>query len=110
PPTVLAADPLVPLVALLRFYSHRRDRTCLESGQADRFPRHLAKTIFASLDPPQRRIDHGDKLALPVTSAKMDTPIGLTRCPVGKVRLLNRAVGQFGHRLAGFPNDRILPG
>src|SRR5688500_13558783 len=107
--SVVAGNALVLLVTLLRLDRHGCDRASFEASETDRLTAHFAETIFTGLDSTKRRVDLRDELPLPVAGAKMDPPIRLARSPVGKIRLLDRAVGEFRHRFPGFAEDLVLP-
>ena len=74
--SVVAIDPLPPLVALLRLDRQGRDRACFEAAQRDRLAGFLAIAVGAIIDPRQRLVDLGDQLALPITRAQLDGAVG----------------------------------
>jgi hypothetical protein len=73
---IVPRDFFLPLVPLLGFDGHRRDRPRLQTPQRDRLARHFAVAIFAIVDPAQGRIDLGNQLALRVRSS-MDQSVSL---------------------------------
>ena len=75
PTSVVAIDPLAPLVALLGLDGKRRNRPCLQAAERNRLAGLLAVTISAVVDPLQRRVDLGDQLALAVAGAQFDRTV-----------------------------------
>src|SRR5665213_264605 len=106
---IVSGDSFVALVALRGFDRHRRDWPCFEPGQRDRFAGDFARAVFAGLDPPQRRVDLRDQLALAVTGAKLDRPVGLAGGAVGDVGFADRPALQLRHRVARFAQNLVLP-
>src|SRR5213593_4780463 len=96
--SVLARNPLLLLVPLLRFDGHCRDRPRFEAREGNRLTGHFAKAIFAVLDSPQGRVDLGNQLTLAIAGAQLDRPIGLARSPIREVRLANWSILELGHR------------
>src|SRR5690606_28476870 len=74
--SVVAVDPLAPLVAFLRLEREGRDRSRLQSPQGDRLPGLLTIAVGAVIDACERLVDLGDQLALTVTRPQFDGPIG----------------------------------
>src|SRR6476661_190223 len=79
-----------PLVMLLRFKRHRRDRPSLETAERDRLTRHLAIAILAFVKAADRAIDLRDQFALAVASPELDSPVRLARSAIGKIGLAKR--------------------
>src|SRR5947209_15631074 len=77
--SIVARDPLDPLVLLLRFERHDRDRPGFEAAERDGLAGHFAIAIFAFVEAADRAIDLSDELALAVTGAKLDSPVGFAR-------------------------------
>jgi hypothetical protein len=74
---VVAINALAAFVALLRLDRKRRDRARLQPLYRDRLAGFIAIAVAAVFDALQRRVDLGDQLALPVTGAQLDGPVGL---------------------------------
>ena len=85
----------------LRFDCHCRDRPGNQPLQTDRIAGHLAIAVFALINPPQRRINLRDKLALAITRAQFDAPVSLARGAVIEVGFAYRPVLQRLKRLVG---------
>src|SRR5687767_14641563 len=83
--SIIAIDPLAPLVALLRLDGERRDRPGVEPAQADGLACFLAIAIGAVVDSLERGIDLGNELALAVAGPKLERPVGFGRGAVGKI-------------------------
>ena len=75
--SVLAEDALATLVALLGFERQGGDRAGFKAAQADRLAGLLALAVGAVLDAGERGVDLRDQLALAVTRAQFESPIGL---------------------------------
>src|SRR3546814_2398941 len=65
--SVVAVGALHALVPLLGFDGEGGDRPRLEAAQRDRLAGFLAVAVRIFLDAPERGVDLGDQLALPVT-------------------------------------------
>ncbi len=72
---IVAMHPFAPFVAFLSFQAQGGDGACVEAGEADRFAGFLAIAVRAIFDPPQRGVDLGDQLALPVAGPKLQGAI-----------------------------------
>src|SRR6476620_8206115 len=105
----VAVDALAPLVALLGFDAQGRDRTCIEALQADRLAGLLAIAVGALIETGKGGVDLGNQLALAVTGAKLERPLGLRACPVGDIGVLSRFVLQMLERLFGRAEDLVTP-
>jgi hypothetical protein len=98
-----------PLVLFLGFQRHRGDRARIQPLQADRLSGHLAIAVFATLDPPQRRVDLGDQLALAVAGAQFQRAVGLFAGAVGQIGDVAGAVLQVVDGLGRLPQQFLLP-
>ena len=105
----VAVDALAPLVALLGFDAQGRDRTRIEALQADRLAGLLAIAVGALIEAGKGGVDLGNQLALAVTGAKLERPLGLRACPVGDIGVLSRFVLQMLERLLGRAEDLVAP-
>jgi hypothetical protein len=108
-PLFVAIDLLALFVAFLRLHRQRGDRAGFEPLQRDRFAGLLAIAVGVVIDALQRRVDLGDQLALAVASAQFDGAVGLGRCAIGKVRMIDVL---FLQRLQGelrFLENLVLP-
>src|SRR5829696_8345789 len=81
--SVVAMDPLVLLVPLLRLDRHRRNRAGFEAAQRDRLAGDLAIAIGAVVDARDSGIDLGDELALAVARPELDRAVGLGGGTIG---------------------------
>src|SRR5215208_8018534 len=106
PRSIVARHLFDALVALLGLEGHGRDRAGFEAGERDGLAGHFAIAVFALVEPARRAIDLGDQLALAVAGAKLDRPVGLARCAVGKVGLAKRIDLELGHGRARLLDDR----
>src|SRR5690606_30736587 len=88
----VAELPLCQLAPLLGLDAKRRDRTCLESAQADLVARLFAVAVRAVFDALQRGIDLFQQLAFPVTGAELEAELGLLRRAVVRIREVGRLV------------------
>src|SRR5690606_4228916 len=107
--SVVAIDPLAPLVCLLRLERQGRDRARSEALHRDRLAGLLEIAVGPVFDPRQRRVDLGDKLALAVTGTQLDRAVGFRGCPVGKIGMVLALLLQVGQRLPAFLEDLFLP-
>jgi flagellar L-ring protein precursor FlgH len=107
--SIVAINLLAPFVTLLRLDRQRRDRARIEPLQADRLAGLFAIAVGAVLDPAQRRVDLGDKLALAVARSEFKRAFGLGRSAVGEIRMLNRVVLQMLQRLPVLDQDVLFP-
>jgi hypothetical protein len=105
----VAIDALAPLVALLGFDAQGRDRPRIEALQADRLAGLLAIAVGAFVEAGKGGVDLGNQLALAVTGAKLERPLGLRACPVGDIGVLRRFVLQVLERLFGRAEDLLPP-
>src|SRR5215216_6494080 len=107
--SVVAMDPLVLLVPLLRLDRHRRNRAGFEAAQRDRLAGDLAIAIGAVVDARDSGIDLGDELALAVARPELDRAVGLGGGTIGEVRVV-LALGLKGDQsVLGFAKDLVLP-
>src|SRR5689334_9878819 len=107
--SIVAIDPLAPLVTLLRLDRQGGDRAGLEPLDRDRLAGLLAIAVGAVLDALQRRVDLGDQLALAVARAKLDRAVGLRGGAVGEVGMVLVLVLKMLERLLGFLQDVLAP-
>src|SRR5215831_16277158 len=107
---LVAVDALAPLVALLGFDAQGGDRTRIEALQADRLPGLFAIAVSALVEPPKRRVDLSDQLALTVAGAKLERTLGLGARPVGNIGVLRRFVLQVLQCLLGRTENLVPPG
>ena len=83
--SIVAINPLAPLVALLGLDRESGDRTGFQALDPDRLAGFLAIAVGPVVDPVQCSIDFVDQLALAVAGAKLDGPVGLRRGAIGQV-------------------------
>src|SRR6476620_4091479 len=105
----VAVDALAALMALLGFDVQGRDRTRIEALKADRRAGLLAIAVGALVETGKGRVDLGNQLALAVTGAKLERPLGLRACPVGDIGVLSRCSLQVRERLFGRAEDLVAP-
>src|SRR5713226_2521276 len=96
-------------VALLRFHRQRRDRAGFQPLQRDRLAGLLAIAVGVVVDALQRRVDLGDQLALPVAGAQFDRAVGLGRCAVGEIGMVDVLFLQGLQGDPRFAQDLVLP-
>ncbi len=108
--SVVAVNLLAALVLFLCFERHRRDRTGIEALQADRFAGHFAIAVFTVLDPAQRRIDLGNKLALAVAGAQLKRAVGFFAGAVRHIGDVTGAVLQALDSVTAVFKKIVLPG
>jgi len=106
---LVAIDLLALLVALLRLHRQRCDRAGFQPLQRDRLAGLLAIAVGVILDALQRRVDLGDQLALPVAGAQFDRAVGLRRCAVGKIGMVDVLFLKRLQRDPRFPQNLVLP-
>src|SRR5262249_44619679 len=73
--SIVAVDPLAPLVAFLRLDRKRGDGAGPHAAQRDRLAGLLAIAVGAVVEPRQRGVDLGDELALAIARAQLDGTI-----------------------------------
>src|SRR5713101_3810882 len=96
-------------VALLRFHRQRRDRAGFQPLQRDRLAGLLAIAVGVVVDALQRRVDLGDQLALPVAGAQFDRAVGLGRCAIGEIGMIDVLFLQGLQGDPRFAQDLVLP-
>src|SRR3984893_14690874 len=96
-------------VALLRLHRQRRDRAGFQPLQRDRLAGLLAIAVGVVVDALQRRVDLGDQLALPVAGAQFDGAVGLGRCTVGEIGMIDVLFLQGLQGDPRFAQDLVLP-
>ena len=109
-PLTLARNLFLSLVPLLGLDRHSRDGPRIEPSERNRLARDLVIATVALLDPGQRGIDLGDKLALAIARTQLDRPVALVRSAVVRIgfpKLLHLQYVQRGFRLE---EDLLLPG
>ena len=96
-------------MGFLRFDRHGRNRSGDQATQADGIAGDFAVAVFPGIDPPERRVDLGDQLALPVAGAQFDAPVGLARSAIGQIGFADRPVLERLQCLSGGRVDRAFP-
>src|ERR1700730_5896610 len=86
--SLVALYQLATLLPLLRLYRQRRNRPRFEALDRDRLAGLLAVAVGAILDARECLVDLGDQLALAVTGAQFNRPVGLRRSPIGEIRVI----------------------
>lgn len=107
--SIVPVDPLVPLMALLRFERQCGDGAGFQPLQRDRFPGFLAIAVAAVVDPRDGGVDLGDQFALPVAGAEFDGPVGFRRGPVRQIRVILVLVLKGGQGFLGLLQNVALP-
>src|SRR5579859_395019 len=107
--SVVPMNPLAALVAFLGFQAERGDRPGVETGDADGLAGLLAVAVAAVLDPPERFVDLGNQLALPVTRAQLKRPVSLRRGAIGQVGMIFGLALQMLEGLSRFAEDVLFP-
>src|SRR6185312_9404843 len=107
--SVVAIDPLAPLVPFLRLDRERGNGPRLQPAQRNRLAGLLAVAVSAVFDAAERLVDLGDQLALAIARAQLDGTVGFGRRPVGEVGMILVLLLQMQQGLFGFLEDVLTP-
>src|SRR5262249_9469190 len=107
--SLVAIDPLAPLVTFLRLDRERGDGARLEPLERNRLAGLLAIAVGAVLEAGERRVDLGDQLALAVARPPPDRPVGLRGRAARKVRVIFLLCPEMGPRLFFLFLDLLPP-